>query len=89
MAEHRTFGDGDGGHAWIEPAGDGMSSDVEARVEGKGRSILLMIPKPGWDTIDIDMSIKCAKAVVNVLVEAVALAEKNKATYLTKVRQKG
>lgn len=72
---------------WAVPAGDGMSPDVVAQVEGKSRTVLLMIPKQNWKTIDIDMSIKCTKAVIEVLTEALALAEINHEAHLKEMKE--
>lgn len=67
-------------------AGDGMSPDVVAQVKEKARTVLLMIPKQDWETIDIDMSIKCTKAVIKVLEGAVALAESNLKAHIKEMK---
>ena len=66
---------------WVAPA----SKDkihcpyVEAHiVEGKSK-LMLRIPQLDWENMDIDMSIDCAEAIIDVLTNAIVPARVNKA----------
>ena len=76
MAEHDYFKT----DRWSEPAslGNTMSPPVEACVEDNATSVLLRIPKQDYEYIEVDMSVGCTEAVIDVLSNALIIARLNK-----------
>lgn len=66
---------------------DCMTPDVEALVKQGEGMILLRIPKQDWEHIEVEMSIGCARAIVDVLSVAVTTAKANHAEKIERMKE--